>query len=57
MIELDEYQNAALQSATKFAELVGKMFRDDGGEMSEERRVKLAYELGDVLMVCCCLCG
>lgn len=35
--------------AGEVAELVGKMFRDDGGEMSVERRMKLAHELGDVL--------
>jgi NTP pyrophosphatase (non-canonical NTP hydrolase) len=31
------------------AELIGKMYRDNGGDMTGERRRKLLYELGDVL--------
>jgi NTP pyrophosphatase (non-canonical NTP hydrolase) len=35
--------------AGEVAELIGKMYRDEGGVMTEERRKKLLYELGDVL--------
>ncbi len=35
--------------AGEVAEKVKKMFRDDGGELSETRRYDLARELGDVL--------
>lgn len=35
--------------AGEFAELVGKMFRDDAGVLSEKRRIALVKELGDVL--------
>ena len=35
--------------AGEIAEKVKKMLRDDGGELSEERRDSLILELGDVL--------
>ncbi len=35
--------------AGEVSELIKKMIRDDGGVLTEERRQKLAKELGDVL--------
>lgn len=35
--------------AGEFSELVGKMFRDNNGTLTDERRRKLILELGDVL--------
>jgi NTP pyrophosphatase (non-canonical NTP hydrolase) len=35
--------------AGEFVDKVKKMIRDDGGELSEERRIALIKELGDVM--------
>lgn len=42
--------------AGEFAGKVKKIFRDKGGEISEEDRAKLASELGDVLWYLTQLC-
>lgn len=38
------------------AEVVKKMFRDDNGILTDERRTRLAGELGDVLWYIAALC-
>lgn len=38
--------------AGEFAELTGKMLRDDIGWMKPERQEKMIFELGDVLWYC-----
>lgn len=42
--------------AGEVAELIGKAIRDDGGVISPERKLKLIYELGDVLWYISAMC-
>lgn len=42
--------------AGEVAELIGKTIRDDGGVISPERKLKLIYELGDVLWYISAMC-
>ena len=51
-IALDPIAYCALKlagEAGEVAEKIKKMVRDDGGELSDERRAALSKELGDVL--------
>lgn len=42
--------------AGEVAELIGKAIRDDGGVITPERKLKLIYELGDVLWYISAMC-
>jgi NTP pyrophosphatase (non-canonical NTP hydrolase) len=50
-VEFSEYQRSSRRTgeAGEVAEHAKKAIRDDGGEISDERRLALARELGDVL--------